>query len=559
MSRHGRWIAIGLAVVVLVAIVAGLSYSRRIGLLGDKVTRQIAADLKARDMPDDAPWRDRRTQALLRAFYKKRGNKPAWTKGAGPNAQAKDLAEVLTHAEDEGLRAADYSTVPLLARLEKQQKTPLEKMKPKEIAEFDLLCSIAALHNISDVDDGRINPRALDAVWVAHPRKGDLNEVLAKALEKNRVKEELAQLPPAHEEYARLKNARARYAKIAREGGWPSIAPGPALKPGARGVRVRALRARLAASGDLASAGGDVYDDALAGAVRRYQERYGRTPDGIVAATELAELNVPAERRLGQIELNMERWRWLPRTFGDRHLLVNIPEYMLHLYEDGKPALDMRVVVGKAMNQTPVFTDTMTIVVVNPTWNVPQSIVQNEILPAVDEDPSYLDRHHMTMYERDGELAVRQDAGEDNALGALKFLFPNSFDVYLHDTPAGALFAQEERSFSHGCIRVADPVALASRVLRGRPESNPGKLRALIAAGETKELKLPKPLPVNIVYFTAFADGDGAASFREDVYGVDADLLDQLRGRARAQAASRAQAEARARRATKLARPGRRH
>jgi murein L,D-transpeptidase YcbB/YkuD len=181
-------------------------------------------------------------------------------------------------------------------------------------------------------------------------------------------------------------------------------------------------------------------------------------------------------------------------------------------------------------------------------------------VPAIAEDPDYLGKHHMTMVSKDdGEVAVQQDAGADNALGALKFLFPNSFDVYLHDTPAGTLFAQEERSFSHGCIRVEDPLTLAKRVLAGRPEADLARLKALIATGETRELNLPHPLPVNIVYFTAFADEQGTAFFREDVYGVDADLLDQLRGRAHAQAVSRAQAEARTRRATKLARPARHH
>lgn len=558
MTRSTRIGVIAIGVIALVAIVGGLSYSKRVGLLGGRVSKQIQADLKARDMPDDAPLRDRRTQLLLRAFYKKRGMRPAWTTGAGPNAQAADLAQVLTHASEEGLRPADYSTVPLLERLEAQKKTPLAKMSPKALAEFDLLCSIAAFHYMSDVFDGRINPRALDAVWVAHPRPGDLNVVLQNALKQNRVKEALAALAPTHDGYRDLHKARERYAKLVEEGGWPTIAQGKPLKVGERGVRVRALRMRLAATGDLEDGDGDVFDDELADAVKRYQGRYGRTPDGVVGQTEIAELNVPAGQRLGQIELNMERWRWLPKTFGERHLLVNIPEYMLHLYEGGKPVLDMRVVVGKAMNQTPVFTDTMTLVVVNPTWNVPASIVENEILPAIAEDPDYLARNHMRVIEGEEQFAVQQDPGEHNALGAIKFLFPNSFNVYLHDTPAGTLFAREERSFSHGCIRVEDPLTLATRVLAGSKHADPERLKALIADGDTKEIRVPHPLPVNIVYFTAFADQDGTASFREDVYGVDSDLVDQLRGRSRAQAASRAQAEAKTRRASKLARPARR-
>ena len=580
MTRNTRLTLFAFVVGVVIALIAGIVYVRKVGIVGGKVQRQIAADLKARDMPPDAPWRDRRTQSLLRAFYKKRHMQPAWTTGAGPNAQARDLAEVLAHADREGLVPADYSTVPLKAALEKHEKTSVEKMDARPLAEFDLLCSIAALHYMSDVYDGRINPRALDAVWVAHPRKGDLNVVLQEALERNRVKDALEDLPPTHEGYRALRDARARYEEIVKAGGWDEIPPGPALRKGARGVRVRALRARLAATGDLGKgdARGDVFDGRVEAAVKKYQQRFGRAPDGVVGEAEMDELNVSAETRLRQIELNMERWRWLPKSFGERHLVVNIPEYMLHLY-DGKSVLDMRVVVGKAMNQTPVFSDTMTQVVINPTWSVPTSIVVNEIAPAMAEDPSYLANHHMRLLDGTGpdakeidpsgidwgdtteerHLAVRQDAGEGNALGAIKFLFPNSFDVYLHDTPAGELFAREERSFSHGCIRVEFPLVLANRVLAGSPEADTTRLRELITTGETRTLKVPHPLPVNIVYFTAFADEDGMVGFRDDVYGIDADLVDQLRGRAHAQAVSRAQAHSRAVRASTLARPARRH
>ncbi len=560
MTQRDRWIAIGVGGLAVLVVAIALTYEHRLGLVGDSVSRRIGLDLKRRALPADAPWRDRRTLTLVRSFYKKRGMKPAWTTGAGPNDDSRQLADVLAHADVEGLDPAEYSTVPLKARLERQKGAPVDSSNARALAEFDLLCSIAALHYMSDVHDGRISPRALDAVWVAKPHKNDMDARLADALARHRLKAALAELPPDRPEYANLRKARARYATLVDEGGWPSIPPGPPLRKGARGPRVRALRQRLAATGELASGSGDRFDDGLDAAVRTLQARFGRGADGGVGEPERAELNVPAEQRLREIELNMERWRWLPASFGERHLLVNIPEYMLHLFEGGKDVLDMRVVVGKVMNQTPVFSDTMTAVVVNPTWSVPPSIVTNEIVPALAEDPDYLAKHRMRLVGTDGaevdphdvdlsdssadrKVIVRQDAGEGNALGAFKFVFPNSFDVYLHDTPAGALFQEEERSFSHGCIRVEDPLALAHAVLRGRAESNEGRLKALVAAGETKTIALPKPLPVDIVYFTAMADGDGAASFRPDVYGIDQDLVDRLRGRARVQAAARAQAE----------------
>ena len=554
MTSRPSWTTIAVGALALFVVILSLVYVQKVNRIEDKVAAQIQRNLKVRALPADAPWRDKRTLALLRSFYKKRGMKPAWTTGRGPNADAKALAGVLTKADEEGLDPSDYSTVPLKQRLEKTKNVPVDETSPRALAEFDLLCSIAALHYMSDVHDGRISPRALDAVWVGQPHKNDMDARLAEALDRHRLQKTLEELPPQRDEYVRLKEARSRYAELAQVGGWPSIPPGPPLKKGDKGVRVRNLRERLAVTEGIAK--GDRFDDAVEQAVKRMQERSARAADGVVGDPEREALNVPVMMRLRQIELNMERWRWLPDSFGDRYLIVNIPEYRLHLIEGGKDDLTMRVVVGKVMSQTPVFSDTMTAVVVNPTWSVPPSIVASEIVPAIAEDPDYLAKHRMRVVGSDGnELAdydlgdstkrviVRQDAGEGNALGSLKFIFPNSFDIYLHDTPAGKLFDEEERTFSHGCIRVEDPIALAHAVLRGKPESNEGRLRALIAQGETKTIGLPKRLPVHIVYFTATADANGQVSFLSDVYGIDYDLSDRLRGRAKQQAAARAKAE----------------
>ncbi|HKQ59326.1 MAG TPA: L,D-transpeptidase family protein [Candidatus Eisenbacteria bacterium] len=524
---------------------------------GDRATlevgRQIEHALARREMPDDAPWRDRRTQSLLRAFYKERRMRPAWTTGDGATGQAEKLSEALLHAEEEGLEPEDYSASDVARHLERKDGSLLAGHDAKKLAEFDLLCTIAAFHYMSDLRDGRISPKALDAIWVEKPAEGDLHAMLAEALQKNTVGDLLESLVPTQDGYRKLKEARVRYAKIVADGGWPSIPAGGPMRAGQRGPRVAALRARLAASGDFGAKGGDTFDRGLSDAVKRYQARMGRDPDGVVAATELAELNVPAELRLRQIELNMERWRWLPESFGERYLLVNIPEYMLRIYEGDRPALEMRVVVGKAMNQTPVFSDKMTQVVVNPTWNVPGSIARNEIVPAILEDENYLATNTMRVYDDSGKaiearsvdwsdtseterLVFRQDAGDQNPLGKIKFLFPNQFDVYLHDTPSGHLFAKEERSFSHGCVRVEKPLALAQYVLRGLPEADTSRVQELIAAGETKTIEVPEPLPVHIVYLTAFVDEHDAVGFREDVYGIDHDQILELRGRSRAQA-----------------------
>ncbi|MEO5616310.1 MAG: L,D-transpeptidase family protein [Candidatus Eisenbacteria bacterium] len=553
-----------LLVVVVLALAAVFGFLYWQNYLGGvnrttvQVSREIKSALKRRDMPDDAPWRDRRTQSLLRAFYAGRRMRPAWTTGAGPTEQARELSKALLNADAEGLNSEDYSAAELAGHLERNEGTPLVTGDPKALAEFDMLCTIAAFHYMSDVFDGRIAPKALDAAWVANPRKGDLDAMLDGALKESHVQELLQGLAPSHEGYRKLRDARAGYAKIVGAGGWNSIPAGGPLKRGSRGPRVAALRARLAMSGDLDSTAsrGQVFDEALAAAVARYQTRYGRDADGVVGEPERAELNVSAEARLRQIELNMERWRWLPKTLGDRYLVVNIPEYKFHVIERGNPVLEMRVVVGKALNATPVFSDQMTQVVVNPTWNVPASIAGGEIVPELQQDRDYLAKNSMRVFSGTGDdaqeldaasvnwsdesetakLNFRQDAGDQNALGRIKFLFPNQFDVYLHDTPAGHLFSREERSFSHGCVRVEEPLKLAEYVLRGLPEADPDRINELIAAGETKTIQIPQPLPVHIVYFTAFVEENGTVGFREDVYGIDQDLMAQLRGRARAQA-----------------------
>ena len=470
--RWGRGLAT-LSAILALAGLAGCSAGN------GPVRREIETAIRRRDMPDDAPWRDRRTQALVRAFYAERRMEPAWTNAGGATDQSRDLMEVVGRAAGEGLDPEDYSATQL-AEHWKENKRPLIGTKdPKALAEFDLMCTIAAFHYMSDVYDGRISPKSLDAEWVAKPRRGDLDSLLTVALRSNRVKDLMAELPPPHPQYRQLREARKQYSE-------------------------------LAANGDR-----------------------------------------EAFRRLGLIDLNMERWRWVPRSFGDRYLMVNIPEYALHVYERDRSVLDMRVVVGKVLTATPVFSDKMTHVVINPTWNVPMSIVEGEFAAEVQQDPSFLARQRIRIFDREeGEsreidassvnwsdpeelkrLSLRQDPGQENALGRIKFLLPNQFDVYLHDTPAGHLFAAKERSFSHGCVRVEDPVRLASYVLKGRAEASPERIQSLIEQDSTVTLELPKSLPVHIVYFTVFVQEDGTLGFRDDVYGIDQELIDKLRRR----------------------------
>jgi murein L,D-transpeptidase YcbB/YkuD len=479
MGRN--WVAIS----ILVLGVAGFSglryYQRAYAETSGRVAARIEHDLQRHVMPADAPWRDRRTMALARAFYQHRHMRPAWVSGPSASNDARELSEMLLQADREGLDPADYSAPELAAHWNEHRKGSLIGTDPAALAQFDLLCTLSALRYMSDVSDGRISPRALDAQWVAQPRRGDLDSLLDANVRRHRVRAMLVELAPTQPGYVRLRDARARCAQMVADG------------------------------------------------------------------------KLPAER-LRQVELNMERWRWLPRSFGDRYVLVDIPEYALHVMEGGREVLGMRVVVGKVMTATPVFSDRIADVVINPTWNIPVSIAQRELADSIRDDPGYLDRRHIRIFDKDAadasevdptrvnwsdsdevaHLHLRQDSGPDNALGRIKFVLPNRFDVYLHDTPVGQLFSLKDRSFSHGCVRVQDAMALALYVLQGSPQDSRDALQQLIDTGQTKWIKVPDPLPVHIVYFTAYVDDRGALAFRDDVYGIDANQIEQLESHGRA-------------------------
>jgi murein L,D-transpeptidase YcbB/YkuD len=318
---------------------------------------------------------------------------------------------------------------------------------------------------------------------------------------------------------------------------------------------VAVLAARLAASGDFqgqvpSSKAAAIYDSSLQEAVKAFQRRHGLADDGAIGREVVAALNVPVDHRVAQIRMNMERWRWLPRELGNRYILVNIPEMRLDVYEGEQVPLSMRVVVGKEDTQTPIFNDEMTHVVFSPYWNVPPTIAQNETLPSVMGDPEFLERNNMEVVDASGnrvdpasiDLAnpsgyrFRQRPGATNSLGLVKFMFPNQFNVYLHDTPADSLFDRAVRSFSHGCVRVAEPLALAEYVLRDQREWHRARIEEAMHAGEEKHVKLNTPIPVYMGYWTARVRPDGMVQFRNDVYGIDerltvklADRLERLR------------------------------
>lgn len=349
--------------------------------------------------------------------------------------------------------------------------------------------------------------------------------------------------PPAYGELCvlpALEKALSRYRHIDAQGGWPQVPAGPTLRAGDSTERVSFLRKRLVASGDLPEPTGlsEHFDEMLTTAVQRFQARHGLTADGLVGRKTLAELNVSITERIHQLAYSLELCQPLPQLLERRHILVNIADFSLKLFEDDKLLLSMPVIVGKTYRQTPVFNGRISSLVLNPSWEVPHSIATQDILPKILKDPDYLSQLHIrvlrdwktnaeidpdtidwkTLTPKRFSYRLRQDPGPVNALGRVKFLFPNPYDVYLHDTPARDLFYKDERTFSSGCIRLANPLELAVYLLKGTPLDTMDALTAAISNQKTKSIILPSPIAVHIVYMTAWVDHEGIVQFRPDIY-----------------------------------------
>jgi murein L,D-transpeptidase YcbB/YkuD len=334
-----------------------------------------------------------------------------------------------------------------------------------------------------------------------------------------------------NQSYKALKEHLSKYYDIAKKGGWPQITLSKKkLKKGVEAPEIAVIKKRLQISGDMAA--GDTsqrFNDTLEVAIKNFQQRHGYKPTGIISDSLVKEMNVPAVQRVEQILMNMDRMRWLTNEPQGNLIVVNIPEFELHLYEGKQKVFDMDVVVGKEGHNTMMFNGDMNQVVFCPYWNVPSSIVSHEILPEMEKHPGYLEKENMEITgEEDGLPVIRQRPGEKNALGRVKFLFPNSFNIYLHDTPVKSLFEKDKRAYSHGCIRLKEPEKLANYVLRDQPEWTPEKIEEAMNAGEQKFVKVKHPIPVLITYYTAWVDDNGQLNFREDIYGHDANLAEKM-------------------------------
>jgi len=505
-----------------------------------------AAVLPAMRWPDFADY-----HKDVKTFYDAFDSSLPWVRDFQPTAQARAAIALLSKADQEGLSTDDYDGslwTDRLSKLKPESKHP----KESDAIEFDLALTVSMMRYLSDLRIGRVNP--------LHPSFGvpiggktyNLPEFLQEqVIEGWDIADIPLRLAPPHPMYRRTIQTLRHYLQLARQDNYEPLPPTKKeIAPGEKYPGVPRLIRLLRLVGDLPADAavptvGTIYQGALVDAVKGFQRRHGLAPDGRIDAYTLAALNVSLDRRVRQIQLTLERWHWIPSDYEHSPVVVNIPEFRLRAYDDQfRIAVTMNVVVGQAYgHHTPVFVNKIRSVIFRPYWNVPLSIAREEILPAIQRDPSYMAQENLEILDsrgaimdsasvtpeilqqlESGTLSFRQRPGPKNSLGLVKFMFPNEYDVYMHATPATELFSKSRRDFSHGCIRLEKPAELAAWVLRDNPDWNPQRIRAAMDGDQTQEVTLTHPIPVLIVYGTAIVLEDQMVHFYDDIYGLDAEL-----------------------------------
>lgn len=484
-----------------------------------------------------------------RRFYTQRHGAPLWLDGAAGERRLAAGLSVLSAAAQEGLDPADYATG--LPRTE--IAAALSGLDTAARARLEVAATLAMLRYAHDVSVGRSGPARIDPNVFAAEKTFDAGALLDRLADPATDPAELLRaMPPAHREYAGLRQALARYTALAERPEPAPVADGPALKPGMRDGRVAAMRARLAYFGDhqalAAEPDPELYTPLLAQAVRGFQARHGLETDAVAGAQTLGALNESLAARLDRIRLNMERWRWLPHDLGRRFVLVNIAAFQAEMVDGGNVIDTMRAVVGKTYRMTPVFSDRITYVEINPTWTVPPKIARKDLLPKIEADPAYLAEGGYKVFANWGADAPRVDPasidwgringsfpykleqgpGPKNALGEVKIMFPNRFDVYMHDTPSRELFGRRVRAFSSGCIRLHRPFDMVNWLMRETGGPGPEEIEKIRESRETTVVRLPESVPVHIIYATAWTSTSGEVHFRPDIYDRDRLLAKSL-------------------------------
>lgn len=558
MNGHHRFLHRALLTTLLLAlsgITAQPARSAEAATDATAITEAVRRAAGAAVPADGAARGAARARADVRAFYAARAHAPAWHDGDGATPAAIAVLGALRTAGNKGLSTRHYDGLGLTYRL---LDLPLRGPPGERWADWDVAVSLALARYLQDLHFGRVEPGIVGHGLRVDATRLDIAAVLTAVAASTDVQGTIAAVEPAFRHYRLLEQQLVRYRELAGTPRLTALPPLPrrAVEPGEEYAGAVALGKLLAALGDLPDADtvtDGLYSDSLSQAVRRFQARHGLEADGRLGRGTFTALTTPLERRVQQIELTLERWRWLPSRLESPPIIVNIPAFRLYAFEttddDETRMLRMNVIVGQSFRAqyTPVFAANMTHLIFNPYWDVPRSITMKELLPEIRRRPGYMEQHHYEIVAgqadespvleptaanlglvASGRARLRQRPGDDNALGHVKFMLPNSYNVYLHDTPAKSLFARARRAFSHGCVRLGDPVALAEHVLRGNPEWTRERIVEAMQGDRPQRVYLPEPIRVFFVYGTALAT-DERMFFFEDLYGYDDTLARALR------------------------------
>ena len=489
-------------------------------------------------------------------FYKSRNYAPAWTDDFGLLPRALPLIRAIQQSDLEGLQPDDYwyPQIVTMLKIVRLNRTKQDLLQPPLLVDLDLLLTNAFLTYGSHLLHGKLNPQSIHPSWIVNVPKPTLAEKLQHAMEQNQVQSHLLALKPDRPGYIALRKTLAKYRRIALKGGWPLVPEGSPLREGVRSNRIPKLRDRLAVTGDIQGKAGkkstnDIFDVELKQGVIRFQTRHGLPADGVVGPATLSKLRIPLANQITSIEINLERMRWLSQDLEPEHLLVNIPAHTLSIMNNKQIVSTMGVVVGKPERPTPILNDHITDLVFNPHWYVPPTILKNDILPKVKENPEYLKNLRIRVLQyQDGEtweidtksidwdkldrvrppFQFRQDAGPENFLGRFKFILTNEQDIYLHDTAFHAQFSGNMLNLSSGCIRLEDPMHLADYLLKTDKYWDAEKITAAVASGTPRKVSLSTPFPVYVVYWTAWVDVNGIIQFGSDIYDLDGAIREAL-------------------------------
>jgi murein L,D-transpeptidase YcbB/YkuD len=481
-------------------------------------------------------------------FYEARKSSSAWSR-----KDAEQIVAAIRGVERDGLRPAEYHLNKIESLLTESKGTQDAKL----VADLDVLLTDAVTAIVDNVRYGRVRPSTLNAGWAVDPRDDmpPIEQDVARIAESDNPAQAIEALKPNHFIYQGLVGALAQMREFAEKGGWATIPYGKTIKPGGVDARIPKVRARLAVTGELdKGAGSDSsrkYDAALLEAVKLFQARHRLNEDGIIDKTTLAAMNVSAAARAAQVRVNLERARWVLGGLTGDFVLVNLPAFKAYLIQDGKNVWEGRTQIGEEASKTPTFRARMETVVLNPDWTVPPTILADEVLAGMREGRDEISKKRLRIYDGSGNevdpgsidwgsaepgnfpYSLKQLPGEDNALGRVKFLFPNKYSIYLHDTPNKHLFETEKRTFSHGCIRVEHPLELAEILLSGQDGWSPAKIQETLATGDMKHIALQRKPAVLIVYWTVSVGATGEVRYAQDIYNLDQPLLNSLQGAAK--------------------------